>query len=224
MEKIYTIPVNEAFDACRDDKSKGCPFCELRKKVENDEIELILGASMMEPDIRIQTNEQGFCNHHFSMMLKRKNRLGLALMLESHLAHVDKCADGLFSEKKLDKIEKSCYICSKIDYHLSRMLETAAYLFETDRDFREKVKQQPYFCLEHYNAFAKAGKEELKRGEAADLAKVIKKVNEEYLSKLQEDVSWFCKKFDYRYDAEPWGDAKDAPERAIAFLSGKHEE
>ena len=29
------------------------------------------------------------------------------------------------------------------------------------------------------------------------------------------------KKFDYRYDEEPWGNAKDAPERAIDFLNGK---
>ena len=29
MEKIYTIPVNEAFDASAADKSCGCPFCTL---------------------------------------------------------------------------------------------------------------------------------------------------------------------------------------------------
>ena len=38
------------------------------------------------------------------------------------------------------------------------------------------------------------------------------------LESLKEDVSWFCKKFDYRYDQEPWGDAKDAVERSIDFL------
>ena len=42
-ERIYTIPVNEAFES--DD---GCPFCRLYKKLENDELDLILGASMME--------------------------------------------------------------------------------------------------------------------------------------------------------------------------------
>ena len=35
---------------------------------------------------------------------------------------------------------------------------------------------------------------------------------------LTDDVSWFCKKFDYRFDAEPWGNAKDSVERAIRFL------
>ena len=39
MEKIYTIPVNEAFDACAEDGDKGCPFCEMRRQLEEKEIE-----------------------------------------------------------------------------------------------------------------------------------------------------------------------------------------
>jgi len=39
-----------------------------------------------------------------------------------------------------------------------------------------------------------------------------------YFDTLREDVSWFCKKFDYRYDNEPWGNSKDAVERARKFL------
>ena len=55
-EKIYTIPVNEAFD-----EYDGCPFCRMRRTLEDNERELIMGASMMEPDIRIKTNKLGFC-------------------------------------------------------------------------------------------------------------------------------------------------------------------
>ncbi len=43
---------------------------------------------MMEPDIRMETNREGFCFSHFQRMLKAKNRLSLALMLESRLAYV----------------------------------------------------------------------------------------------------------------------------------------
>lgn len=220
MEKIYTIPVNEAFDACMEDKTKGCPFCEMFRKVQENELDLILGASMMEPDVRIKTNEMGFCDKHFSMMLKRKNRLGLALMLESHLAHVAKESKGFGAMKKVEKINDSCYICSRIDYHIERMFETAAWLYDTDRAFEEKIKNQSYFCLNHYHKFLTAGKNELNRKKYADFERLISKVNETYLTELSEDVSWFCKKFDYRYDEEPWGNAKNAPERAIKFLTG----
>lgn len=55
MEQIYTIPVNEAFEAGAADPSCGCPICALYRKLEEDELDLILGASMMEPDVRIRT-------------------------------------------------------------------------------------------------------------------------------------------------------------------------
>ena len=86
MERIYTIPVNEAVEASAADASLGCPFCHLYNKLEQDELGLILGASMMEPDVRLKTNELGFCRDHFSMMIRRPKRLPLALVLESHLA------------------------------------------------------------------------------------------------------------------------------------------
>ena len=45
-------------------------------------------------------------------------------------------------------------------------------------------------------------------------------IEKEYMKALRGDVSWFCKKFDYRYDEEPWYNAKDALPRAEKFLSG----
>ena len=224
MEKIYTIPVNEAFDACAEDGDKGCPFCEMRRQLEEKEIEIILGASMMEPDIRIKTNEMGFCDKHFSMMLKSKNRLGLALMLESHLAHVKKESSGIGAAKKVSKIADSCYICSRIEHNFTKMFETAAWLYGNDKEFHKKIEKQSYFCLPHYHKFLTAGKNELNRKKYADFEPLVEKVNMKHLEGLQEDVSWFCKKFDYRFRDEPWGNAKDSPERAIKFLTGLEDE
>ena len=69
VEQIYTIPVNEAFDAAAEKPELGCPFCALYRKLQNDELDIILGASMMEPDVRIQTNEKGFCKEHFGIII-----------------------------------------------------------------------------------------------------------------------------------------------------------
>jgi hypothetical protein len=62
-ESIYTIPVNEAFEEYESEE-KLCPFCRLYKKLQENELDLILGASMMDPDIRIKTNKTGFCSKH----------------------------------------------------------------------------------------------------------------------------------------------------------------
>ncbi|MBR7181706.1 MAG: hypothetical protein IKD28_02860, partial [Clostridia bacterium] len=65
MEQIYTIPVNEAFEASVEKPACGCAMCALYRKLEDNELELILGASMMEPDVRIKTNKKGFCRTHY---------------------------------------------------------------------------------------------------------------------------------------------------------------
>ena len=67
-EKIYTIPVTEAFR-----KKDGCPLCRLKRELNETECGLIMGASMMEPDVRIQTNEQGFCAKHYEKLFSMKN-------------------------------------------------------------------------------------------------------------------------------------------------------
>mgnify|MGYP002540858234 CR=1 FL=1 len=46
MEQIYTIEVNEAFEASERDAACGCPTCTLYNKLEENELEIILGASM----------------------------------------------------------------------------------------------------------------------------------------------------------------------------------
>ncbi len=224
-EKIYTIPVNEAFES--DD---GCPFCRLFKKLEDDELDLILGASMMEPDIRIQTNKLGFCLAHNRKMFNMKNRLGMGLMIESHLAEIRKSVEtkpsilvkdaGANTAKALDKLDDSCYVCEKVDGKLSKMIDTAVLLWEREKEFRQKTESQKYFCLPHYSRFIKAASAKLSKKLYPDFLKAINQIEMNYFDKLSNDISWFCKKFDYRYDSEPWGDSKDAVERAIAFLGG----
>ena len=51
-----------------------------------------------------------------------------------------------------------------------------------------------------------------------EFAKACAGVVEPYFEELQKDVSWFCKKFDYRYKDADWKNSKDAVERAVAFL------
>lgn len=232
MEQIYTIPVNEEFDKSIADKNCGCPFCSLYKKLEQNELDLILGAAMMEPDTRIQTNKKGFCKEHFNMLLDGKNRLSLALILESHLdelkdnikgniLNIITKTNGRNAIKTADKVNKGCFICDKIENNFSKMIETAVILWQTSADFKSKLKKQPYFCLPHYQRILKYAKDKLTRKDFEDFYSDISSVENAYLEKLKKDVSWFCKKFDYRYDAEPWYDSKDAVERAILFLSGK---
>ncbi len=231
MEQIYTIPVNEAFDEFRGKVECGCTICALYRKLQENELDIILGASMMEPDIRIMTNKEGFCGTHFDMMFERKNRLGLALMMESHLDKVkeeisDKALVSLLAGrgttpmKSLDRLKKSCYICRRIDHHMKNMIATIVLLWQSDSEFVKKFKEQPYFCLPHYADLLSYAKDKLNKKDFNDFYSDIKELELNYLDTLRGDVSHFCKKFDYRYEDEPWYNSKDSVERTIKFLSG----
>ena len=229
MEQIYTIPVNEAFDEVGEKPECGCPFCVLFRRLQNDEIDIILGASMMEPDIRIRTNEEGFCLSHYNMMLRRKRMLGMGLMLESHLAEVEKKIDGptLLGNKAqasigaLEKLNDDCYVCGRIEKNLTAMISTAVYLFESDPNFAPKFKKAPYFCLPHYKRMIEYASKKMPKRYFKDFYECAHGIEKNYVKSLKDDVSWFCKKFDYRYDEEPWYNSKDSVQRSIKFLSGE---
>ena len=79
-EQIYTIPVNDAFDSeCE------CPMCQMQKELERNAIEYTMGPSYMEDDNRAMTDKLGFCSHHLRLLYQEKNRLGLALMMNTHM-------------------------------------------------------------------------------------------------------------------------------------------
>ena len=227
-EHIYTIPVTESFS---ENKTR-CPFCALKEKLEKDELEIILGASMMEPDVRAETNHKGFCPRHYSKMFEMKNRLGLALMLESHLESLKKeiKTGNIFSRdiaaksvERIGRLNQSCYVCGRVEEKISKMFTTAAYLYDEEKEFRQSFAETRYFCLPHYREYMLAAKNVLSKDGYADLVRAANEKVCAYLDSLKDDVSLFCKKFDYRFDSLPWGESKDSVERSIKFLSSEDE-
>mgnify|MGYP000151677592 CR=1 FL=1 len=49
-----------------------------------------MGPSYMEDDIRLTTDKIGFCAHHMQMMYDFENRLGLGLILNTHMQNIIK--------------------------------------------------------------------------------------------------------------------------------------
>ena len=180
---------------------------------------------MREPDVRIKTNEEGFCRTHYDMMFTRKNRLGMALTLESHLAELKNDMKGnLLTKagdkaiKRIEKLDSTCFVCRRIEFNFEHMIETAVILWDCDEDFQPKLKAQPYFCLPHYARMLKYAQKKLDKKTYVEFEKTVSDIQSKYMDKLSNDVSWFCKKFDYRYKEEPWYDSKDAVERSMKFL------
>lgn len=214
-ESIYTIPLNDVFaPKC------GCPVCRLEELLESRCTEYIMGAAMMEPDIRIQTNHYGFCQKHFSQLSSQKNRLSLALMLETHL-------DELMEQHMPHKFKKgepspdeTCFVCKEIAAALDKMLGTAVKLFTTDEDFRQLLLGQDYFCYRHYIQLCRKAESSLNRKQAAGFIGPLTQKAKADAAALREDVHDFTMTFDYRSagNANTEERLKTAVERAIRFL------
>ena len=86
-EKLHTIPVLDAFG-----QDCECPVCAMYQKLEENAINYTIGAgaSYMEEDIRAQTDEQGFCRRHLQDLYRYPNKIGLALILKTHMDYTDR--------------------------------------------------------------------------------------------------------------------------------------
>ena len=173
MEQIYTIPVNMAFEESIEASKEGvhiCPFCRMYDSLEKEELDLILGASMMEPDTRIKTNEAGFCPDHLTKLFTMGKRLPLALMLESHLDQLRReitdlplTVPGTRARARIAELEDDCYICRRIDVYFDNLLDNLVCLWKEDEEFRKKFSEQPLFCLPHYEMMLGMAKAKLPR-------------------------------------------------------------
>lgn len=229
-EQLYTIPVNDAFATdCE------CPICNMYASLEHESIEFTMGPSYMEDDVRMETNRIGFCQSHVKMLYKHQNRLGLALMLHTHMQRTNEeiekllsshapAKKGLFSKKTEDispvteyinRLNQSCYICNRIDTVFKRYLMTIFHCYEHDAEFREKFAASKGFCTKHFGMLYDMAPSQLS---ARHLENFIQKLNQVYLTNMKrvtDDLEWFTDKFDYRNENAPWKNSKDALPRSM---------
>jgi len=230
-ETIYTIPINQAFE-----KREGCPFCRLRRELEASSLEYILGPALMEPDVRVETNRLGFCARHYGSLLEMKNRLGLALLVETRLEEVRRLFETHSANvKKPLGIKKrevsgaeeisgaagSCFVCRRIEVFEEKYISNAVFMSRRDPDFREKFKQQPFFCLKHTGALLEAAVSSLPDKKQDEFRNELLSVNVNRLEKLMEDLQGFIRSFDHRFaGAGLTPEQRGSLERCIEFLSG----
>ena len=195
---IDTIPVWEAME-----KETACPLCALYQKCEETEIDRSLGGSVMEPDSRIRVNERGICTKHHQQLFMMQNRLGHALLVDSHskehlkkLDALDKLIPasqpkkGLFGASRkntstlalaeaLEKMSTTCVICEDIDSHMQRYMYTFLHLWKTDTKFRKTWEASKGMCLPHAAEMLRHASEHLNASQQGEFAQSLLKLVKE---------------------------------------------
>lgn len=245
-EQMYTIPLMDAYRS--DDE---CPFCFIERKLEQHSIYFVLGpgASYMEDDIRAQTDQTGFCRTHFQKMYDYGNRLGSALILSTHMKKKNKeLADVIkhFSPGKPSALgrfkkiqpgasapktsigqwvrqqEEECYVCNYYKNTYARYLDTFFELYRKDPEFVQLVKDSKGLCIHHFGDLVESAEEVLSAKEKKDFYDVILPLMEANMKRVQEDVEWFCAKFDYKNKDADWKNSRDSIQRSMQKMAGGH--
>ncbi len=238
---IDTIPVWDAVKA-----KCGCPLCYLRTDIEEKDVDRFLGGSVMDPDTRIRVNEKGFCRRHHKMLYARQNRLGHALMMDScmietsarfirimdeaarpngakrtfRLPGMKRGGEGDSALEKLRALSSSCVLCDSIEENLRRYRYTIAYLFKTDRAFREAFPEMG-FCLDCIPPLVEMAGEELSGEDMRALLAALKEGTGKLLAEEEKNLKNFTLLFDYRNAGKTIEGTKGALEKAVNTLRGK---
>ncbi len=237
-ETIYTIPVNEGFEAADE-----CPFCAMERKEEQRAIRYYVGpgASYMEPEVRASTDRAGFCGAHMKKLYDYGNTLGSALILQTYYAGLLEemqaqlsdyevaAKPGLFSRKKahsdsgyqsrLQERIDSCAMCEKVEYNMERYFSTFFTLLK-EGEFRDKVASCKGFCLRHFARLLDMTGEHLPESQRIWFQETVLPLMQENLIRVKEDLDWLIAKYDYRNAGKPWGSSQDALPRAMQKLQG----
>lgn len=238
-EQIHTIPVAEAL-ASGDE----CPFCYLHRQMDQRAIRHFAGssASYMEPTVRAITNRTGFCSEHMQKLYDYGNALGSALMVQTHYElmllqlqeqmenYALPAKKALFSRKKseaepywqrLQAQTDDCAICNRVEESMARQYRVFFSLLK-EEEFRQRIETCKGFCLPHFARLLQEAEQHLPQAHAQWFYTTVYAVMEENLRRVKADLDLLINKYDYRNADLPWGNSKDALQRAMQKLNGIH--
>ena len=239
-EHIETVPVIEAFDS-----GDECPFCYLERMCEQRTIRYVLGpgASYMEPDVRAQTDHDGFCREHAQKLYDYGNALGCGLMMQTYYVHLIEqltmYADGfqmpdkrpLFGHRHVEEEpivtwakerQGSCYICKRLKSNMYRYYATF-FALTKDAEFRQKVEQGKGYCMRHFIDLMVTAHEELPNSQREWFYPTVLRTMRENLIRVKGDIDGFVAQFDYRQAGAKKDPAvRDAVSRGMEKLQGLH--
>jgi hypothetical protein len=210
-------------------RESGCAVCRLVERDGRLRLDNLLYELVNDPDVQQEMRDSlGFCNQHAHRMLGMRSGLGAAILYRAVVRKLwevleeppgDRASSTLKSllgrqdtEPLFAEPGTGCMICAAEheaeESYLRALLEAAE-----DTPSEELLGREGTVCAVHLGrASALAG------GSLPDtLVEMARKVLEE----LEADLDRYVWHNDYRFRDEPWGRERDAPWRAVRWISGE---
>jgi hypothetical protein len=168
MPKLEISKVHDAYASGGE-----CPLCTLMEGAEETYLRSFQHSRVMEPRVRVKTNEAGFCPDHYRKLYARENKLGLGLVVHTHLQEKLPELRAAFETmratarrgRKIDEIaaylarlHDRCFICDLLRGDLDRYAFTILFLWSKDAEFLPRFRSSRGFCLDHFLSILAKGR------------------------------------------------------------------
>lgn len=227
------------FEAFGEDSE--CPVCELVQKNQDRYIDLIYLEWVNDEDFRNRLKSEGFCKRHFSILYDKNDKLGLAIILSYMYSDTLENINGsmpdvnnkgftsMITQKILGKQctnidifsePQDCIICN---YNLSieqSIIKEVLKLWSKNREFADLFSNSKGFCMHHSNLMISSAPKYLKTTQISNFVDILNSIQHQNLKRIEDELHWFIRKFDFRFRDEPWNGTEDSPKRAINKLMG----
>ena len=122
--------------------------------------------------------------------------------------------------KYVKEQQEECCICRDLVKTMERYCEVITYMYFAEKDFRVRFDGGMGFCMPHFAMLMEAAKKNLSGSKKEEFLGALVKMQIANLKRIEGEVEWFTKKFDYRNQDADWGNSRDAVSRSIEKLTG----
>jgi hypothetical protein len=170
VKKLEISKVHDAYE--RDGE---CPLCDLEEAAEQAYLRSFEHSRAMEPQVRVQTNREGFCEEHLRKLYAGENKLGVGLVLHTRLQRLREELDAALRDpgrgagrrgsarrmagaaRRIQALGGSCYLCRMLSRDRRRYAFTILYLWSRDPGFPPVFRASRGFCIPHFAAVLQEG-------------------------------------------------------------------
>ena len=234
MAKLEISRVHDAYESPGE-----CPLCALLDRVESNYVESFRSGRGMEPTVRTRTNRVGFCPAHMRRLYAGEGKLGLALVMHTHLGETlprlradlealgSAAPEGRKAAARLDeatgrlgRLRESCYICEKLESDLDGFALTILYLWQKDPEFLPVLRGSRGFCIPHFLCILARARETLRPDAVSRWLADVTPLMLSSLEKLERDLFAFTQLHHGTNNSLGTDEERSALARTLQKLSG----
>jgi hypothetical protein len=236
------LEISKVHDAYRDGGE--CPLCWLMDAGERSYLRSFQGSRVMEPNVRVKTNESGFCRDHYKRLYRGENKLGLGLVVHTHLqSWLPRLRKELEDARRpeearprrgkkgeggrlgalletLKDLRDSCFICAMLAMDLDRYVDTILDLWKEDKEFRGTLLGSRGFCIEHFRVVAGKADEYFREADRAGFLGELVPIMIQGLERLERGLYDFTQLFQDANRSLGTEEQRTALLRALQKLAG----